>query len=180
MKAVALIGLAVAVFLATLVGAMAASGNLSKDNIERLVKGPPTPAELPEPEDDVGPLTAALRTREEKLKQREAKVKAREERVSQMLADLDELREEVVAIQQQIADALDSDDEDRLDRRKDVALSLSEMKPENAAKTLDDWPVEDAADILRMIKEKDRGKILDGMDTDKASVLLRALQERKL
>jgi len=180
MKVVGLLVLVLVVFFATVIGALAASGNLTRESIERLLKPPPEPVSATEPADDVGPVARALRTRREELDKREAALKVREERINQMLSDLQELRADIEAIQQQIRAALDAEDKDRADRLKEVAASLAGMKPDNAARTLEDWPVEDAAEVLCLIKERDRGKILDGMDPVKAAVLLRALQERKL
>lgn len=168
-----------AVFVGTIVGAMALTGNLTKERLERVVKGPPPPPPKEETPDDVGPWARALRDRETELDKREADLAEREKRVTQMLADLDELRTQVQDIQKQIRASLDAEDEDRGKRLDDIAKSLGQMKPANAAKTLDDWPVSDAADILRRVSERDRGKILDGMDPSKAAAILRALQEPK-
>ena len=179
MKLLGLALLALVSFAAALVGMVAASGNLSKESIEQLIKKPEPQVVAEQAQDDVGPLARALREREQKLDERQRAVSEREARVSQMLAELDELRAEVLAIQKQIQAALDSEETDRQTRLEDVAKSLAEMKPTNAAQVLEDWPVEDAAEVLRLIKEKDRGKILDGMEPAKTAVLLRALQERK-
>ena len=180
MKTVALAALFIVSFAAALVTATALTGNLSKEGIARLVKGAPEVTAAPtEPADDLGPLTRALRAREEELAKREAAVKQREERVSQMEADLGQLRTEILEIQQQIQQAIDGEETNREKRVTEVATSLSAMKPDKAAKALDGWPdIADAADVLRRIKDRDRGKILDAMEPEKAALLLRKLQER--
>ncbi|HOZ47409.1 MAG TPA: hypothetical protein PLO37_13690 [Candidatus Hydrogenedentes bacterium] len=180
MKALGLVLLVTVSFAATLTGLLAASGRLSRETIEALLKHPQPVVAPQQAADDVGPLANALRARKEELDARQADLDAREKRIAQMLADLEELRTDIDGIRKDIQRSLDSIDEDRGERMASVAKSLSEMKPENAAKALADWPIDEAASVLGQIREKERGKILDSMDSGKAAVLLQALQEKKL
>jgi len=180
MRTVAYVLVAVVSFIATIVAAMGLTGSLSKEGFQRLVKGPAPPAAAaPKREDEVGPLARALTAREEDLTTREAALQSREQQVTQMEADLEQLRTEVLEIQQQVREAIQSEETDRATRLLDVATRLGKMKPVNAAKILENLPVADAAEVLRLIKDKESAKILDALQVDKASELLRALQERK-
>lgn len=170
-------------FLATVVVLTVVTGNLSKEKLQSVLgKTDAKPAAVKQEqqpsESDV--FARALKQRDEELKRREAKVREDEERVKKMQADLEQLRTELTTIQNQIQTALKSEDAKQKASLQDVALSLSKMKPTNAAETLSEWPPSEAADILRLIKDKERGKILDAMKPEKAAPLLKSLQEPRL
>jgi flagellar motility protein MotE (MotC chaperone) len=172
-----LILLAALVFVGTLAGALAATGNLSQEAIERLVKGPAESEAAPAPIDEAGPVLQALKKREEGLKQREAEVARNEELQRIQQSDLDGMKSEISEMLSQIKTSLETVDEKRDEQLTEVANSFAAMKARNAAEALEAWPAEDAADILRRVDEKDRGKILDEMEPTKASMILRNIQQ---
>ncbi len=170
-------------FLATVVALTLLSGNLSKEKLLGAFggkSGKPAPAVQEEQPSESDMFARALKQRDEDLKQREAKVREEEERIKKMQVDLQQLRTELATIQTQIQTVLKTEEASRKVALNDVAMSLSKMKPQNAADTLSEWPASDAADILRLIKDKERGKILDAMKPEKAAPLLKSLQEPKL
>ena len=185
MRALALIGVAVLVFLLTLVAAAGVSGNLTKESLSRLVQGPPPKAVAQgAAQEATDPLARALSLRDwqVRLDEREDLLDDRETVLEQREAQLEDLQTDIRGMQTQLQVTLDAQDLERSERMNQVAASLAEMKPENAAKVLEEWPeVDDAAELLyRVVKEKDRGKILDKLDPRTASDLLRAIEERQL
>ncbi|GMU93105.1 MAG: hypothetical protein AMXMBFR4_21630 [Candidatus Hydrogenedentota bacterium] len=183
MKAALIVVLAIVSFVGTLAGALAMTGNLSADGIRKLVgsTGPPAVKPLPvvtlDATDQMPDLARALKEREEELNVREARLKAEEERLEQARAQLDELR---ASLENLIADATstaDKADAERQQRLESVAQSLGTMKAPQAAQAIEDWPPEDAAQLLQLIDERARGKILDSLTPDRAAAFLRAMRE---
>ncbi len=177
MKFIALLVLAVLAFTGTVVAALAATGNLSQDVLKRLVKGPGVSQAAPAPVDDAGPVLEALKRREQALKDREADLARREDILRIQERDIDQMKSEVNEMLTQVKASLETVDEKRDAQLAEVAKSFAAMKARNAAEALQAWPAEDAADILRRVKEKERGKILDEMEPTKASMILRTIQE---
>ena len=164
----------------TVVACLALTGNLSKEQMLKIIgKGPAAEqsAEAPKEED---PYLRALQQREEALKKREAKLQEGEAQLKKSQADLEQLKTEIEAVQKEIGDTLKSEDADAQKRISDVALSLSKMKPTSAAKTLESWEIPDAAKVLRGVKDKERGKILDAMPPEKAAAILLELKAAKI
>lgn len=165
----------------TVVACLALTGNLSKEQMLKIVgKGPAAEQAEETPKEEADPYLRALQQREEALKKREAKLQDNEAQIKKSQADLDQLKTELEAVQKQIGDTLKNEDADAQKRISDVALSLSKMKPANAAKTLDTWEAADVAKVLRVVKEKDRGKILDAMPPEKAAAVLLELKAAKI
>jgi flagellar motility protein MotE (MotC chaperone) len=175
-KAIGLFVLAVLAFAGTLAATLAATGNLSQEALERLVKGE-TPQAVVAPVDEAGPVLQALKEREQTLARREADISRKEEILRIQESDLEAMKSEVEETLAQIKTSLESVDEKRDEQLTQVADSFAAMKASNAAEALQNWPAQDAADILRRVKEKDRGKILDEMEPTKASMILRSIQE---
>lgn len=182
MKIVGYILLGLISFIATIVIAGLATGDLSKAGIDRLMgktaQNQPVsaPQSAPEPPDPLSDLAKALNQREQAIKEREERVAAREARLAEDLAQLEELRGQVQALLKEAASAVDKTDAQEIERMQAVAASLGEMSSEQAARTIEQWPPEYAARVLRLIDDRPRGKILDAMAADKASVILRAMQ----
>ncbi|MBN2309308.1 MAG: hypothetical protein JXR94_10075 [Candidatus Hydrogenedentes bacterium] len=179
MKIIGLFVLALVSFVLTLVGALSATGNLSKEGLERLFEGRPAAAPAAaEKEDELDPILRALKKREAAVKQREGELAEREQRLKLRERDLDEIRDELTQAYTQFVASLDEADDDYEVRLQEAATSIESMKPKNAAEVLRQWPPDEAARILAKVQERVRGKILDEMDPDKAALFLRALQER--
>jgi flagellar motility protein MotE (MotC chaperone) len=168
-------------FATTVVACLALTGNLSKEQILKIVGKAPAAEQAGEaPKEEADPYLRALQQREDALKKREAKLQESEAQIKKSQTDLDQLKTELEAVQKQIGDTLKNEDADAQKRISDVALSLSKMKPTNAAKTLDSWEAPDAAKVLRMVKDKERGKILDAMTPEKAATILLELKAGKI
>jgi len=184
MKIVAYIAVALVLFCGTLVALLALTGNLNKESIERLVKGPPEAAAAAQAKEDSGALARALRERQAAITAREKDLDAREKRLEQLEADIETERANVEQLLAQIQDALDTAEGERGKRKDEVASSLAEMDAAGAAKILESWPdTGEAAEILLLIKAKDRGKILDEIATNSptlAAELLREVQQPKI
>ena len=176
-KTLGLFLLAAMVFVATLAAALAATGNLSPDALQRLVKGQTASQKAPVPVDEAGPVLQALKQREQALKEREAEISRREEMQRIQERDLEQTKSEVTELLAQIQASLATVDEKRDEQLTEVANSFAAMKARNAAEALQAWPAEDAANILSRVKDKERGKILDEMEPTKASMILRNIQQ---
>ena len=189
-KIIAIAVLAVLSFVGTLLGLMAISGHLSKEQLKKVATPQKTlEAEAakekeaaPPPQDDAEPLARALQARDEDLKRREAKVQEDEARLKKLQADLETLRADVLRIETKIESEMKTSvaatDEADKTRLQDVAKSMGKMKPMNAADAMKEWSPQESAAVLRILKEKDRGKILDAMSPEKAASILQALQPK--
>jgi flagellar motility protein MotE (MotC chaperone) len=182
MKVVGYILLGLFSFIVTIAVAGLITGDLSKAGIDRLMgKAPEEQAQQPrqvaaEAPDPLSDLAKALNQREQAIKEREERVAAREARLAEDLAQLEELRGQVQTLLKEAASAVDQTDAQEIERMQAVAASLGEMSSEQAARTIEQWPPDYAARVLRLIDDRPRGKILDAMAADKASVILRAMQ----
>lgn len=165
------------VFAGTVAGMLAATGNLNKGTVDKILKRDASQTAPVEEADPLDPLLAQvkeqlkdLEDRDKALDDREAKLQLREKNVSDLFDKTNDTFK-------QLQEAADTEDAARAARMKDAATTLAEMKAENAATVLSEYPdIQEAAEILRMIKEKDRGKILDAIkDTKQASLLLRTM-----
>ncbi len=176
---VKLIALMLGVFIAFvggLAGALAATGNLSREALMKLVAPEPAAA-AHGPADNAGPVAEMLeKERQEvakvraELAEREKELDAREQNLDETLSALsqkhDLLKSEVNALEGE-----------ELARLKEVASSIGEMKPQEAGASLEAMEPEQAAKILRLIA-KNRGKILDAMkDVEKRNLILEIMQE---
>jgi flagellar motility protein MotE (MotC chaperone) len=180
MKILGVFLLAIASFLLTLLGAMALTGNLSKEQLSKLFAGEePAPATPQEEPDDLDPILKALSGREEEIKERETELREWEGRLKLRERDLEELADELRLAHTQFVASLDEADADYAERIAEASKTLGKMKPKNAAEVLKAWPPEDGARILMGVDDRSRGKILDELDPDKAALFLRALQERE-
>lgn len=176
-------------FAGAVVGPLALSGNLNQEGLNKLLgKAPAAPAagEAGAPgadgtvvQGDVEPLAAALKAREEEIARREEEVRKQEEVLRKMMTDLDTMRDDLATMQTQIDEKINKEDDARKERMQEVALSLAKMKPANAAASLESWSAEDAAAVLRLVKDRERGKILDAMG-EKAAPLLQVLQQPRI
>lgn len=178
-KVVGFVGLALLAFVLAIVGSMAASGNLNRETLNRLIGRETATRTLVVEEDVIGPVAQKLKEERENLNKKAADVEEREGQLNLREQALDETLKEIRRLQEQIAGDLDTMDAERAQSLEDVAKSLSKMTPGNAASSLESWPTEEAAEILRLIKERNRGKILDAMDQKRASLLLQTMAERK-
>jgi len=178
-KIIAIAALSIAAFALGIVGPMALTGNLNKDTLDKLMG---KESMLPEVEevDDSGPLLAELKRERERLIAWEAELKNRDGllvlREQEVFSSLDELEE----IQKEVNATLDELDSKQEEGIKNVATSLSSMKPAEAAEDLESMTPEDAARLLPQIEDRKRGKILDAMeDQQKRALNLQIMQERK-
>jgi len=188
-KVIAIIVLAVLSFCGTLLGLMAVSGHLSKEQLKKVVAPQKTAEEKTSeekeaeaPKDEAEPLARALQARDEELKRREEKVHEDEARLKKMQADLDTLRTDVLRIETKIESDMKTSvaatDEADKARLQDVAKSMGKMKPTNAIEIMKEWTPQEAAALMRLLKEKERVKILDAMPPEKAASILQALQPK--
>lgn len=181
-RVVLLLILGVAAFFGSLAAALAFTGNLNAESIERILRREPPPAAAPpDPaEDPLTPLARQLRAKEAALVKREQELRERESRLEARMRELQQLQGELDAMHQLIAGALDESDTERTVRIQTVATTVAQMKPDRAAEALLGLPDEDAAEILREVRDRDRGKIVDAMDPARAARVLQALQEPPL
>ena len=173
--------LALVIFAAALLVPVALSGNLNQQGFEKIFKkeevAPPVAALVPDP---ATPLLRAIKQQRENLDGREAKVREDEQRLQTMQADLEQLRDELQDILEQIQAKLSEEDTAQQQRLTEVALALSKMKPRNAADTLKTFSAAEAAGVLRLVKDRERTKILDSMEQDQAALILKTLQEPRI
>jgi len=178
LRIVALILTGLAVFALTLVGVLAATGNLNAESLARLSGAAPQgAAALPPVAASTDSLAEENRKRKAELDAREKALSAREQQLVQREKDLTALRVQVETVKSEIDGAMKSADEERQTQIETVANTISSMKPEAAAERIEKFSVEDQADILKRItKVKDRAKILEAMSPESAARVMTALQ----
>lgn len=178
-KLIGILALVVIAFLTTLLGSMAATGNLNKEALLRLMGREEAPSSAPEEKDPLGPAARRIETERQRLIDWEAKLTEHDDRLRQRQQVLDETLSQVQEIQDQLAENLDDMDAEHTQRIKDTAKLVAAMKAQSAAKSLEELPPEDAAEILRNIKDRTAGRILDAMEPRRRTQLLQIIQERK-
>ncbi|HEX73094.1 MAG TPA: hypothetical protein ENN65_07245 [Candidatus Hydrogenedentes bacterium] len=180
MKTVVLALIGLLSFAATLGVSLFMTGNLSMDAVQRVFgQAPPPPIEAAPP-DPLAPLVQQVKRRESALQQREQELKQRESQLAQREQELTQLQKRLEDLQKQIDDSLADAEKERKVRLETVANTVAVMKPDKAAERLEQLPIEDVAEILHLVKPKERGKIVEAMTSDRAGLILRALQERRL
>jgi len=172
-------------FIASLAAALALTGNLSKETLDRMMgkeSAVTTPSAVAPPpqSDSVGPLVQQLKKKEESLKKREQELNEQATQLDQRQQELERMRTDLEGMQKQIQTAVQDADKERDGRLQAIAITISEMKPDKAAERLKGMSAQDVAEILGFVKPKDRGKIVEAMEADMATRVLRALQERKI
>lgn len=171
-------------FLVVLVGAMAATGLLTAENIERMLGRTPEATTLPptaaSPQDNLSALARLLNERESALDQREEDLKRREAEFGQRNAALLQLQSTLEERLREMKSVLEQSDAEVQLRRQTTATTLELMDPKKAAERLDGLPPEEAAAILRLVKDKQRAKIVEQITPDNAVRILRLLQEPPL
>lgn len=178
MKIVLILVLAIAVFAGTLVGALAFTGNLSKEGMRRLTGQSRPPAAAPAPVDDLDAVALEFRRREEKLRELEAKAQADADRARLAERDLDELRTEMRNLLDEMKTSLDEADTQREARLQEVADLLSGMDPQRAVQILSDYAPEEVIEIMKKFKrDRERTELLDAMEPSRAAAILRALKQ---
>lgn len=175
MKYLLMLVVVVLAYVGALAGALFATGNLTTENVNKLIGREEEP-ELPPETDEATPLIRQLEQRAQALAERERAIQDREQRVSARERELEETQERIEALQAQVNRALEQREAQEQARLAEVADSVGAMKAPNAAETLESLPPEDAASILRQVDEKDRGKILDEMDVRKRTLVLGIMQ----
>jgi len=152
------------VFVAVIAGGLWLTGNLSADALSQMVQ----PAdEAPAPAASADPMTTLaeeLQRQREDLAKQAAELDERAERVQRMEQELAKMRDEVEGLLDNLTALRDGADEQAEARRREVAQTLAEMKPDAAADVLRGMPARDAAKLLLLVQEtKDRAKILDAL-----------------
>ena len=204
MRLIGLGALALLSFVLTLLLPIALSGNLSKEGVKKLfTKTPPAEQSIIEKEDPLDPFVRALKEREEALNKREETLKGQEDQVKKSQADLEQMRKDVEAKLTAIEEKVKQADADQVKRMLVVATSLAKMKAPVAADSLKELTPDEAAQLLLLMKDKERAKILNQFTTQaaaagetpakapatpigqpteaqKASEILRRMQEKKL
>ncbi len=166
--------IALLVFVLTLIGAMAATGNLSKEAIGKLLKrgaaGEKTP--LPQTEREIAPWVEELKKREEDLRKLEAIVAEKEKRLQISQVELEQMQNDLQNLLKQVGATMEAGSENLQQNLQNTAKALEGMKSDKAAETLEGLPEDMAAKIIPLISEKKLGKILDDMDESKRIRLL--------
>jgi len=176
MKVLGFIGLGFITFVLTVLGAMALTGNLNRESIDRLLNRQEQEAPVKKQADDLDPFLRSLNKEREAVKKREERVRLAEDALDLRERQNQDLLAEIDEKLTQLQEAMTEADDEREQRLKDDAKSLAEMSEKKAAETLNELPIEDATQILRYMKEKPRGKILDEMEPRKAALLLSSTQ----
>lgn len=179
MKIVAILLAALVVFVGSLAGLLAATGNLNAEALGRLAGQPPAgTAALPEKVPSTDELAEENRARMNALQERERTLDEREKQITQREKDLETLRTQLETMKTQIEGAMKSADEERASQMETIANTIVAMKPAEAAERLEKFPVEDQAEIVKRItKVKDRAKLLEAMKPETAARVMTFLQQ---
>ncbi len=177
MKIVLMLLGAVTVFMLSLVGILAATGNLNQDRLDQLLgreSGEPEKAAVDNTPLD--PIARQMQKREQTIAQKERELKDYEAQLNQRASELDALYQQVQAAQEQLDETIGSAEESRQAEIETVANTVANMKPKAAAERLENMPIEDMVEVLRKVKDKDRGKIVQEMKMETAAEVLRKMQ----
>lgn len=187
MKIVLMLLGAMTVFSLTLVGMLAATGNLNQDALDRLMgkevevkpgAGGEHGAEGGHTDDTpVDPITKQILKQREELVKKEQELKDYEQQLNQRAAELDALYQQVQSAKQEFEASVSAADAARQVEIEAVANTVSNMKPSAAAERLENMPIPDMVEVLRAVKDKDRGKIVEAMKPETAAEVLRKMQE---
>lgn len=172
-------------FAAALAGALAATGNFTPESLEKLLGlGEETSAETEAPlypeEDGTSALARALREREAALNKRASDLDARVKAFETRETELRKLERTIEARIEELNALLSDSDAERQARQQIIAKTLEGMDSKKAAERVAGLDPEEAAAILRLVREKDRAKIMQDMQTSDAVRLLRLLGEAPL
>ncbi len=181
MKIVLALFVAAFVFAATVLGAIAATGNLNQEAFQKMMGKEVVPAGGAAPEkpsaDSLGTLADGLRQREETLAQKERELAERESQLDARQKTLETQAAELKTLMQQIDGNLAQAEQERQAQVRAQALSVAGMDAENAAAVLEGMPIDNAAAIMLEVKEKTRGEILNAMKPEVATSIIQALQD---
>lgn len=180
MKIVAMVLAGLLIFAASLVGLLAATGNLNAEALARLsgkqVEGK---AALPDKMEGTDSLADENRKRQAELDEREQKLAEREKQLAQREKELADLRTQIESMKSEVTGALDNAEQDRATQLEAVANTIQQMKPEPAAERLEKFTVEDQAAILAKFKKpKDSAKVLEAMKPDVAARVMMFMQNK--
>jgi len=182
-KLIAIVGIAIVGFLAAVVGMLAATGNLNKDAVAKLLgREVEVVADAPPEVDPSTGLVKELKTERERLTQKLKELDERDEQLNLREQEVDATLAEIQALHELInanMEKLDAAQDENL-----VALSktLASMKAQEAAISLSAMEPKDAVKLLPLIKDRDRGKIMDAMsgkgDKENRDEIFRLMQEK--
>lgn len=171
-------------FVLALAGAMAVTGNLSGEALGRLMgqseAGLGAATGTAPVEEEMSMLARRLKEREEALDRREADLVRRETEFAKRGGELQQLQTTIEDRLKEIQGALAQNDTELQARRQTTANTLERMDAKKAAERMTGLPADEAAEILRLVKDKQRAKIIEQMAPDEAVRLLRLLQEPSL
>lgn len=172
--------------VATLVGSLAVTGNLSQEKIrglwdkEALAESQAKEkAEAEANAPTLGTLAQQLREREKELEARKVALDEREKQLDQREVDLAKTRTELETMQSAINESYGVAAEDKKAQLKTIAITLENMEAEGAAKSLESMPTDEAAEILMSVKDKKRGEILDVMSAESAARVLKEIRDAR-
>ena len=172
-------------FVAALVGALAATGNLSQESLDKLMgkaEGVPETAgeNMYAEEDQMSALARALKEREAALKKKSSDLETRSKALDTREAELRRLESSIQTRLEELNSLMGDADKERQARQQTIASTLQEMDSKKAAERVAGLDPEEAVAILRLVDEKERAKIMEDMTTDDAIRLMRLLGEAPL
>ena len=180
MKLIMLVLAGLLVFVGTVVGALAATGNLNQSSIDALMGKEVTPVNA----DGIpvnAPKTSEARELQQQREQLTARAKTLDEREAQLNIreqNLQQLQQEIDGKIDQLGGSLEEAEQKRKERLMSAVNTLQEMKADAAADAIKRYPIEDQAEMLNMItKDKDRAKILEAMDPEDTARVLKAMAQ---
>ena len=164
-------------FVGALAGALAVTGNLSRETLDKVMGKEVALEEEAVPPDQLGPLARDLNQLREQLEQQRAAQVEQEQRLKDREDALQVEGQRLDALVVQINADLDQKAALRETRLTTIATSVNKMKPKEAARALESLPEDEAAEILRNDSiAKNAGKIMSEMD---AAILARILQHMR-
>lgn len=154
-------------FAGGIVGLLALTGNLNADALARILGTAPQQAD---PREQLDKFARELTQREQELKAESQRVEEEKQRIGMAEEDLQSLVQQLnEAMHYMDAAEKAAPEETELayeERLAETANTLAAMDEANAARALEQWTPERAAEVLLKIREKDRGGILDEMTDD--------------
>ena len=162
-------------FVGALAGALAVTGNLSRETFDKLMGNEIALEEEVVAPDQLGPLARELNLLRDQLEQQRLAQAEEAQRLSDREAALQVESQRLDALVAQLTADLDQKAALRAQRLTTIATRVNLMKAKQAAEMLSSLPVDEAAEILRndAIK-KNAGKIMTEIE---ATVLAQIMQQ---
>lgn len=122
----------------------------------------------PEEEIKAADVLKALETRQKNLVKKDEELRHREQRLTQLKSEIEGRVKELSSLKSELQGLIQQREEAVEENLLRLAKIYDQTPPEEAAKIMDELPVEISADIFLRMKERSAGRIKAAMEPEKA------------